>query len=272
MLAILFDETKCVGCNECAKACVNDNHLPREIPAPTSMGDGLSGRRWMSILKVPGARGYVKRQCLHCLHPACEAACLVGAMKKTENGPVVYDAAKCIGCRYCMLACPVGIPRYQWEKALPYIQKCDMCYDRLDQGKQCACVEACKYGALQLGPREEMLEKAHALIRSNPGKYLDHVYGEKELGGVCVLYITNAPLEKVLKFDEVVKAQAIPDLTWPVISKTPVVALAALSSLVGVWWITERRMKVEQEQEEARLSSVRAMEKKDAGEEGKSDE
>lgn len=245
MLAILFDETKCVGCNECVKACVKDNHLPPELPAPTSQGDGLSGRRWTSIVRVPQALGYVKKQCLHCLHPACEAACLVGAMKKLSNGPVFYDASKCIGCRYCMLACPVGIPRYQWERPLPYIQKCDMCHDRLAEGKKCACVEACKYGALQMGERDELIRQAHALIQAEPGKYLNHVYGETELGGTCVLYISNAPLEKTLRFDEVVKATAIPDLTWPVISKTPVVALAALTTLVGTWWITGRRAKVE---------------------------
>jgi formate dehydrogenase iron-sulfur subunit len=244
MYAILYDETKCVGCNKCVEACTADNKLPPEIPDPTAEGDGLSGRRWTSIVKIPGADRYAKKQCLHCLEPACQAACLVGAMKKTPEGPVVYDASKCIGCRYCMLACPVGIPRYNWESPLPYIQKCDMCFDRLAQGKLCACVEACPHGALSVGDREAQIEKAHALISFNPGKYIDHVYGERELGGTCVLYITDTPLANVLRLDKSVGNRAIPEITWPVISKTPIIGGTVLLGLVGTYFLFERKKKI----------------------------
>ena len=256
MYAILYDGTKCVGCNKCVEACGADNKLPPEIPDPTAQGDGLSGRRWTSIIKLDEANRYLKKQCLHCVNPACEAACLVGAMVKTPDGPVIYDASKCIGCRYCMLACPVGIPRYNWESALPYIQKCDMCFDRLAEGKQCACVEACPHGVLSIGDRDEQIKKAHALIKANPEKYVDHVYGEHELGGTCVLYIGDTPLEKALRLDKAVGNRAIPDITWPVISKTPILGSAVMLGLIGTYFLFERKKKIAAEKaaEKARLS------------------
>jgi len=251
MYAILYDETRCVGCNKCVEACAEDNNLPPRIPDPTAEGDGLSGRRWTSIVRLEDADRYVKKQCLHCLHPACEAACLVGAMKKTANGPVIYDASKCIGCRYCMLACPVGIPRYDWDNPLPHIQKCDMCFDRLAAGKICACVAACPHGALSIDEREKQLQKARALINSRPDKYVNHIYGEHELGGTCVLYITDTPLDKALRFDKV-SGEIIPDITWPVINKTPIVALGVLGGLVGAYFIFERKKKVAAYEQESR--------------------
>jgi len=249
MIAILYDATRCVGCNKCVQACTAENRLDPEIPDPTTEPDGLSGRRWTSIVLIPGQKRYVKKQCLHCLKPGCQSACLVGAMTKTPEGPVLYDQTKCIGCRYCMLACPVGIPRFEWNKTLPYVQKCDLCSDRILQGKKCACVEACPHGALFQGDREEMLARAYQMIAQNPGQYLNHVYGERELGGTSVLYISDVPLEQVLRFPESVGSAALPDLTWPVINKTPVVALSALGALIGVYWIIERRMKLAAEGE-----------------------
>ena len=258
MYAILYDGTKCVGCNKCVEACTADNKLPEEIPSPAAQKDGLSGRWWTAITPVPGADRYAKKQCLHCLHPACEAACLVGAMKKTPDGPVLYDSSKCIGCRYCMLACPVGIPRYNWESPLPYIQKCDMCFDRLAEGKQCACVEACPYDALSIGDRDEQIKKAHALIKADPDKYVDHVYGETELGGTCVLYISDVPMDKVLRLDEVVGDMAIPDITWPVINKTPVVGGSVLLGLVGTYFLLERKKKVAAAEEAEKAAAERS--------------
>ena len=244
MYAILYDATKCVGCNQCVLACTNANHLDPELPDPTTEADGLSGRRWTSIVPVPGKKRYVKKQCLHCLHPSCVSACLVGAMTKSPQGPVLYDAGKCMGCRYCMIACPVGIPRYEWNKPIPYIQKCSLCAERNARGEKCACVAACTHGALYQGDRDEMLKRAYGLIAENPGKYLDHVYGERELGGTNVLYVADVPLDAVLRFPEVLREVSVPEMTWPVINKTPAVALTAISLLVGTYWIIERRMRL----------------------------
>ena len=247
MYAILFDETKCVGCGKCVTACNTYNKLPEDVPSMEAEGDGLSGWRRTAIVQVPGYNHYVKKQCLHCLHPTCESACLVGAMKKREDGAVVYDEKKCIGCRYCMLACPVGTPRYQWDKTLPYVQKCDMCKDRISQGKPTACAEACPHEALLFGDRDKLLVSARETITKEPDRYLDHIWGEHELGGTSVFYISAQDLTAILRFPENIGDSSIPSLTWPVMSKTPVLGLSVLTGLVGIYWIIERRMKIAHE-------------------------
>ena len=93
------------------------------------------------------------------------AACLVGGLTKTAEGPVVYDPDKCIGCRYCMLACPFHVPRYEWDSTAPLMRKCSMCFERLLEGGQPACVEACPNDAMLFGEREDLLRRAHAMIR-----------------------------------------------------------------------------------------------------------
>ncbi len=254
---VLIDLTRCIGCRGCQAACKEWNERsvkPTVMSGTYTNPAALSSECFTHIRFVEQEKdgrpvwSFVKKQCLHCLEPACEAACLVGAMKKTPDGPVIYDASKCIGCRYCMLACPVGIPRYNWESPLPLIQKCDMCFDRLAEGKQCACVEACPHGALSIGKRDEQISKAHALIKANPGKYIDHVYGETELGGTCVLYIGDTNLEKVLRLDKVVGDTSIPDITWPVISKTPIIGGTVLLGLIGTYVLLERKNKIAAEQ------------------------
>ena len=128
--AILTDTTNCIGCNECAIACKKVNHLPADMPRRWDLEDGLSARNWTSVVEGPN-HAYARQQCRHCLEPACVASCPVGALSKTEIGAVVYDSSRCMGCRYCMMACPYGIPRYDWDQAVPYIRKCILCYSRI---------------------------------------------------------------------------------------------------------------------------------------------
>ena len=246
MKAILNDVTRCTGCESCIKACVESSKLADALPAVRSRPDRLSGRRLASIVKTPDG-AYARKSCLHCLEPACAEACLVGAIKKTPEGPVVYDAEKCIGCRYCMLACPFGIPRYEWDKTEPYITKCTMCVERLKAGQIPACVEACPHEAMVFGERHELIAEAHRRIQSKPDVYLPHVYGERELRGTSVLYISDSPLD-VLGWPEKVGAKSIPSYTWPVISATPGIAIGVASVLTGVNWIVQRRMKLAAEQ------------------------
>jgi len=246
MKAILIDVTRCSGCEQCVLACVEANGLGPELAAERSSRDRLSGRRLCSVAAVPGG-AYARISCHHCLQPACVEACLVGALTKTAAGPVVYDADKCIGCRYCMLACPFGIPRYEWEQTRPFIRKCTMCSDRLAEGGLPACVEACPHEALLFGERDALLAEAHRRIRDKPNTYVDHVYGEHEVGGTCVLYISHVRLDS-LGWPEVVGTKAIPEYTWPVISKTPAVALTMAGCLSAVTWIVQRRMKIAREQ------------------------
>ncbi len=140
--AILTDTTKCNGCHECVAACKKQNHLPADVPRRWDLEDGLSADNWTSIVEGP-ERTLARKQCRHCLEPACVSVCPVGALHKTDLGAVVYDASKCMGCRYCMMACPYGIPRYEWQAAVPYVRKCIFCYNRLAAGGQPSCTEAC---------------------------------------------------------------------------------------------------------------------------------
>jgi formate dehydrogenase iron-sulfur subunit len=182
---------------------------------------------------------------MHCLEPSCVEACLVGGLTKTPDGPVVYDPDKCIGCRYCMLACPFSVPRYEWEETVPFMRKCDMCAGRLAEGGTPACVEACPNQALVFGERDELLELAHDRLASRPAAYRRQVWGEEEFGGTGVLYISDVDLGR-LGWPEATPA-SIPSLTHPLISKTPHIGLSVAAGLLGVNWIVRRRMTIADE-------------------------
>ncbi|MBK6734365.1 MAG: 4Fe-4S dicluster domain-containing protein [bacterium] len=137
----------------------------------------------------------VKVQCMHCEKPACVSACIVGALEKNPLGPVTYDAWKCIGCRYCMVACPYQIPAYEYENALtPRVMKCTMCPERTLVGKLPACAEICPREAILFGKREQLLELARERIAQHPERYHPEVYGEHEVGGTSWLLIADRPL------------------------------------------------------------------------------
>jgi len=243
--AILIDVTKCTGCEKCVEACVNENKLDPVIPISTTKEDGLSGNRFTSIVQLKWNR-FAKKACLHCVDPGCVNACIAGAIKKTDLGPVIYDPDKCIGCRYCMLACPIGIPRYEWDKTIPYISKCDMCYDRLLDGQEPACVQACPNGVLTFGNRAELIGIARENIKNNSEKYLNHNYGEEEFGGTSVIYITDTELEKLGLKTEIGNL-SIADFTWPIISKTPILGFSVAALLTGTHFIINRRIKLQNE-------------------------
>src|SRR4051812_16862145 len=149
--ALLIDITKCIGCQACAGACKTAHGVSGD-PEPH-----LSATAFTAVQENNGK--FVRKMCMHCEEPACASVCLVGALKKTAYGPVVYEAGKCIGCRYCMIACPNSIPRYEWTKLAPYMKKCDMCIDRVSRGLPTACAEACPVGATIFGDRNEMLRE-----------------------------------------------------------------------------------------------------------------
>jgi formate dehydrogenase iron-sulfur subunit len=143
----------------------------------------------------------VKVQCMHCDHPACVSACIVGAFSKKENGSVVWDTDKCIGCRYCMVACPFQVPSFEYDKALdPEIRKCDFCFDRTKEGKLPACVNICPVEALTYGPRSELIKIAREKIKKYPDRYIDYIYGENEVGGTSWLYLSGQDLVKTKAF------------------------------------------------------------------------
>jgi len=267
--AILTDTTRCVGCEKCVKACRETNNLdPVDVPRRWKKRiDDLSSTRYTTIIRQPGNH-FVREQCRHCVEPACVSACLVGALEKTPQGPVIYHRDKCMGCRYCLMACPYGIPRYDWEKPIPYIRKCDMCYDRLydrlndrlKEGGVPACVEACEQSgqkATIFGYRDELVDEADRRIRDNPGKYyMDKVFGKTEVGGTLVMYLSDISLD-FLSFGQELTDQSLPKLTWAALSKVPPIIVGMGGLMTGLWWIVGRRMKLA---EEATRSSMTANE------------
>ena len=238
--AILVDVTRCTACEQCVAACVQTNHMDAQKAEHdrATTRDGLSANRLSTVLPLPEGR-FARKSCMHCLEPSCVSACLVGGITKTPEGPVVYDPDKCIGCRYCMLACPFHVPRYEWATTEPFMVKCDMCADRLAHGELPACVEACPQQALTFGGRDMLLAEAHRRIEQSPGTYCNHVWGEDEFGGTSVLYISDVDLTP-LGWPESPTAP-IPSLTEPLIHKTPFLGLGVACSLVGLNWIVNRR-------------------------------
>jgi formate dehydrogenase iron-sulfur subunit len=245
-VGILVDTTRCTGCEKCVKACKDANELGKDLPRPWKARiDDLSSTRYTTILRRAGGHN-VRQLCRHCYEPACVSACIVGALQKTAEGPVIYDAGKCMGCRYCMMACPFGIPRYDWEDAVPHVAKCTMCYPRLGEGKLPACVEACPENAVTFGPLEDLLAEAHRRIAADPRKYVDKVYGETEIGGTSVVYVSDIPLD-FLAFKPDLGDKPLPELTWSALSKVPPIVLTMGSLMTGIYWIIERRMKLADE-------------------------
>ncbi len=254
MFSILVDVARCIGCEKCAEACVKANDLnPVEAEIDrSSTKDGLSGNRLSTVLKVDEG-SFAKKACMHCIEPSCVAACLCGGITKTAEGPVVYDPNQCIGCRYCMLACPFHIPRYEWDDLSPKVMKCDMCFDRLAKGQLPACVESCPTQALIFGERNAMLHEARRRIKDRPDLYLNRVWGEHEFGGASVLYVSNANLEKVGFPSQ--DTAPITDHTEALIHKTPIIGGTVMASMIGLNWIIKRRIDNSKNKESENIST-----------------
>lgn len=245
--AFLVDITQCVGCNACQTACKEANGLPA--------GDEpkLSATAY-TALETHGDV-YVRRMCQHCATPTCVSVCPVGALTKTPAGPVLYDETKCIGCRYCIQACPFNVPKYEWDSGAPRVQKCRMCADRVAAGRTTACAEACPAGATLFGDRDEMLNEARRRIAGDPGGYQPKVYGADEAGGTSVFYITKVPFEK-LGFLTDIESAPMPVLTMNALEKIPGVVSVGASLLFGIYWITNRRVEVARARREGRLDAM----------------
>ena len=244
-MAILTDVTKCIGCEECVTACRKANHLPREKPWRwVEKIDDLSSARWTTVERIhsPAGDRFLRKQCLHCLDPSCVSVCIVGALKKTPEGPVIYDRDICIGCRYCMIACPWEIPRYSWEDSVPYIQKCHMCYERvLTEGRPPACVEACPVDATIFGDRDELLAEAKRRLASNPTGYVQKIWGAKEVGGTSVLYISDVDIKLTGLDAPITSPEPVPHRTTKILHQMPMVFTGMAFLMVGLHWVIKRR-------------------------------
>ncbi len=239
-VGILTDITKCIGCLKCVGACKQTHHLGEDEPRVWQRNDGLSADNWTSIIQKP-ENHYVRKQCRHCVDPACASVCPVGALHKTKIGAVVYDHKKCLGCRYCMMACPFGIPRYDWDKAVPYVEKCILCYDRIEKGEQPACTAICPTEATIFGDRAKLLKIAHNRIKENPGKYIHKVWGEHEVGGTSVLYLSDIDLG-FLAFETHLGNKPLPNDTAPAMDSVPFEFVGMGGIMLGLNWIIRRRM------------------------------
>jgi formate dehydrogenase iron-sulfur subunit len=235
--ALLIDITRCIGCNECSRACAAANGLPAEESTE------LSATHYTVVKSFNDGQTFVRRLCMHCNEPTCVSACLVGAFRKTETGAVLYDENKCIGCRYCMQACPFEVPRYEWTSLTPRVQKCKMCYERVVAGNQTACAEACPAEATVFGERDALIREARKRIAENPGQYVNDIYGLREAGGTSVLYLSGVPFAQ-LGFPMNIPSEPIPQLSWRVLSQIPKYTVAAGVVLFGIRWITARRTEV----------------------------
>ncbi|HUK53482.1 MAG TPA: 4Fe-4S dicluster domain-containing protein [Candidatus Binatia bacterium] len=279
--AILIDTTKCIGCRSCQVSCKEWNGLPGEITAVPRAGLGLQNPVTVSSKTLtlmtyhevaeagaPGGLKYVfaKRQCMHCDDPACASACPVTALHKTEDGPVTYDSGKCIGCRYCVWACPFGAPTVQWDSLAPEIRKCTMCYDRISQPAPEArnghaltedekkrfsqqeavpvCVKQCPAGALKFGEKDALLAEAKGRIQAHPEKYVDHIYGEHEAGGTSTFYLAGAPFA-ALGFPQV-GMRAYPGASVAALHAVPLSVVGMGALLGGSYAVYQRRAAVTQ--------------------------
>jgi Fe-S-cluster-containing dehydrogenase component len=204
-VAMLYDTTLCTGCKACVSACSSVNGLEPD----TSISGGIwqmpldLNAKTKNIIKLHADKerheySFVKYQCMHCLDPACVAGCPFHSLHKSDWGTVQWDPYRCIGCRYCEVACPFLIPKFEWDRFNPKIVKCEFCAHLLKDGRQPGCTQACPTGAVVFGTRGRLLQEAKSRIAARPGKYFENrVYGEKEAGGTQVFYLSHVDFEKI---------------------------------------------------------------------------
>jgi len=238
LMGVLVDTTLCVGCRTCEAACAQANGLP--VPDIDSPGweDVFDENRsptptQFSVVNRFDGEIYVKRQCMHCNQPACAAACLTKAMLKTEEGPVIWRGDKCMGCRFCMLSCPFNVPTFEYDSPNPRIRKCHLCFERLTDGEEPACVEECPEEAIVFGTRRELLDEARARIYGDPDSYVHHIYGEHEAGGTGWLYVSAVPFEQ-LGFNTNIGTRPFPELAKGFLYSVAVVFLLWPPFLLGL--------------------------------------
>lgn len=234
--AILYDSTRCAGCQACEISCAEAHGLPAPVEIPEAgkarKTDELH-RTVVNAFTTEAGESYLKKQCMHCNEPACAAACLTQAMYKTEEGPVIWRADKCMGCRYCMVSCPFDSPKFEYHSANPKIQKCDMCYDRQIKGEIPACVENCPAEALVFGNRRDLIKEARKRIVENPGQYYDHIYGEHEAGGTGILYLSAVPFNE-LGLNTTLQSKSYPELSKGFLYSVPTIFVLWPAILLGI--------------------------------------
>lgn len=256
---VLHDITRCVGCRACEAACNSVNELPapeRPFKDETVLDSKrrTTPRAYTVVNRyapesAPETPVFRKIQCNHCLEPACASACFVKAFEKKPTGAVVYDASVCVGCRYCMIACPFEIPAYEYDDPYtPAVVKCTMCAPRLEKGQLPGCAEACPVEALSFGRRDDLIRAARERIRKYPGRYVDHIYGEHEMGGTSWLYLSGVPFHEIEMREDLGNTPA-PSLTSGALSAVPIIVGIWPAFLIGMVAMNRRREKISSEEQ-----------------------
>ncbi|MCL6621657.1 MAG: 4Fe-4S dicluster domain-containing protein [Syntrophobacterales bacterium] len=264
---VLFDATRCIGCRRCEAGCNRVNGLP----APARPFDDLSvldtprrtdARTFTVVNRYSTARGpvYRKNQCQHCLEPACASSCFVAAYAKTPQGAVIWEEGVCVGCRYCMIACPFDIPTFEyWDPLAPRIMKCHLCYPHITAGtlRVPGCVGACPTEALVYGRRVDLLREARHRFHLFPGRYLDHIYGEHEMGGTNWLYISGVPFREIGLREDLGVTPA-PEFTSGALAAVPIIAAAWPALLLGIYAISQAKDKAARQEKRQALREALA--------------
>ena len=263
---LLHDTTLCVGCRSCEVACNEVNGLPPVVEEVDDQQVFDTTRRTtetsLTVVNryVEGSDEappvYRKLQCMHCNEPCCATVCLVHAFEKTPEGPVLYHPELCMGCRYCVMACPYYALAYEYDNPLtPRVMRCTMCYSRITEGLQPGCAEACPMGAITFGRRDELLKVARERIRKNPDRYVDHVFGEHEFGGTSWLVLAGVPFEE-LDLHAGVTHESLPAIGTSYLSVVPLVITIYPGLLAGFYAFTKRKEQLANEQSRAAVAEA----------------
>ncbi len=251
---LLHDTTLCVGCRTCEHACneVNDHPAPAEPIGDMSVMEThrrVQPDHFTVVNRYHEATEdrppvYRKHQCMHCNEPCCASVCLVHAFDKTPEGPLLYHPELCMGCRYCVMACPYYALSYEYDEAFtPRVMRCTMCYPRIKEGKNPGCADACPTGAILFGEREELLKVARERIEKFPDRYINHVFGEHEFGGTSWMILAGVPFAS-LDLHEGVTHESLPAIGSSYLSVVPLVITIYPGLLAAMYAFSKRKDEV----------------------------